>query len=51
MKEKTKEIIIQFIEQNISDIKPDDDEEYSEEQFYVAEVNSLTQRFEIIARL
>lgn len=43
------EITLEYIEQNVSDLKNEDEEE--DEQFNETELNSLTQRFEIVGRL
>lgn len=50
VREKIKEIVVQFLEQNISDLKPDDSED-DDEQFNETEINSLTTRFDMIARV
>ena len=50
IKEKLNDIIIEFIEQNISDLTPENEEE-DNEQFNEAELSSLTQRFDMMARL
>lgn len=50
IKEKINDIIVEYIEQNISDLTEDNEEE-EDEQFNEAELNTLTQRFDILARL
>ena len=50
IKEKIKDIIVEYIEQNISDLS-DDQDDAEEEQFSENELSNLTQRFDIIARL
>ena len=49
IKELIDNIIVEYIEQTISD-STDDNEENDDEQFNDSELNSLTQRFEVIAR-
>ena len=50
IRKQVTDIILLYIENCISDMK-EDDEEQDDEQFNDAELNSLTQRFEIIGRL
>jgi hypothetical protein len=50
IKEKLNDIIVEFIEQNISDLTPENEED-DEEQFNEAELSSLTQRFDMMGRL
>lgn len=47
---KIEDIIVEFIEQNISDLKEDNDED-DDEQFNETELSSLTARFDVIGRL
>jgi hypothetical protein len=50
IKGKIEEIVAHHIEQNISDLSPQNDEE-DEEHFNETELNTLTQRFDAMARL
>ena len=50
VKLKIKDIVVQFLEQNISDMN-DHSEEEEEEHFFESEVNTQTQRFDMIARI
>lgn len=50
IRNKINDIVVEYIEQNISDLK-DDNQEDDDEQFNEAELNSLTQRFDVIGRL
>jgi hypothetical protein len=47
---KIEDIIVEFIEQNISDLKDDHDDD-DDEQFNETELSSLTSRFDVIGRL
>lgn len=49
IKELIDDIIVEYIEQTISDMT-DDNEEDDDEQFNESELNSLNQRFDVIAR-
>lgn len=50
VKTKINDIIVEFIEQNISDLSNDNEDE-EDEQFNETELSSLTQRFDMIGRL